>query len=66
MYDLIDQACAEVLNVSVSDYITVIEGCDEELREEIIIDLFDSNPDIVNSAINKFKILMQESKDLTK
>jgi hypothetical protein len=43
LYELMDNACADALGVSVEEYVQKIEACSPELCEEIILLIIDGN-----------------------
>lgn len=57
MYDLLDQACANELNVSVEDYIEKIEKTTMKRAEVIIGAIFSGDPNLIKKAKRVFNLI---------
>ena len=57
MYDIIDEACANELNVSVETYIKKIEKTTIKRAEVIIGAIFSGDPKLIKKAKRIFKLI---------
>lgn len=57
MYDLIDEACANELNVSVETYIEKIEKTTMKRAEVIIGAIFSGDPNLIKKAKRIFNLI---------
>tara|TARA_R110000824_G_scaffold38477_8_gene117498 strand:- start:384 stop:560 length:177 start_codon:yes stop_codon:yes gene_type:complete len=57
MYDLVDEACANELNVSVETYIEKIEKTTMKRAEVIIGAIFSEDPNLIKKAKRIFNLI---------
>lgn len=57
MYDLIDKACANELNISVEAYIEKIEKTTTKRAEVVIGAIFSEDPNLINKAKRIFNLI---------
>jgi len=57
MYDLVDEACANELNVSVEAYIDKIEKTTMKRAEVIISAIFSEDPKLIKKAKRIFNLI---------